>query len=184
MDGKCDSDRSHDPGGSQNIQLSHDPLRTVQAVNRFARNYFRPYIAAIENLPVTVRAPLDDKWVVLLGRDGRRVNLLRNWAEQLPVMAEAHFNSSRKHDAVVRDKILWTQVLVTSGVRDLVDRHLCVTTRHGGGIIRLQSQFQWFTKEHKEQEPAIADAQWQRIGSISHELMHFYCHKGALNKAS
>lgn len=172
--------KSHDPGGSQSIQLCHDPLRTAQAVNRFARNYFRPYIAAIENLPVTVSAPLDDKRVVLLERDfedGRRVNLLRNRSEQLSVLGEAHFNSSRKQDAAVLNEILWTQVLVTSGVRDLVDRHLRVTARHGGGIIRLQSQFQWFTKEHKQEE-AIATAQWQRIGTISHELMHFYCHKG------
>jgi Domain of unknown function (DUF4157) len=172
--------KSHDPGEFKSVELSHNPLSTAQAVNRFARNYFRPYIAAIEKLPVTVGAPLSDKRVVLLEKDfedGRRVNLLRNRAEQLPVMGEAHFNSSREQDAKVLDDILLKQVLEASGVRDLVDRHLRVTARHGRGIIRLQSQFQWFTKEHKEEE-AIANAQWQRIGTISHELMHFYCHKG------
>jgi Domain of unknown function (DUF4157) len=172
--------KSHDPGEFKSVELSHDPLSTAQAVNRFARNYFRPYIAAIEKLPVTVGAPLNDQRVVLLEKDfedGRRVNLLRNRAEQLPVMAEAHFNSSRKQDTEVLDNILRTKVLVASGVRDLVDRHLRVTARHGRGTIRLQSQFQWFTKEHNEEE-AIANAQWQRIGTISHELMHFYCHKG------
>jgi hypothetical protein len=168
---------NHDPGAATSIELSEDPLKTAKEVNRFAKNYFRPYIAAIENLPVTVGTPLAERVVRLENEfpEDLRVNLLANRAEQLPLLTKAHFNSSRERDRQLLDAILRKEVLETDGVRALVDRHLRVTPRHGRSIIRLQSSFQW-SKDHSK-EHAIAKAQWKRIGSISHELMHFYCHK-------
>jgi len=70
------------------------------------------------------------------------------------------------------------EILKKNDVKELVDRHLRVTPRagHASKHIKLQSHFQWFEEHNKQQ--ARANAQWQRIGSISHELMHFYCHHG------
>jgi len=169
--------KRHDPGKFQTVRLSQDPLEAAKAVNRFARNFFRPYIAAIENLPVTVSAPLSQRVYSLdtvQFDDDLRASLLINRAQELPVLAKAHFSSTR--DRAVLEEIV-RDLLTRPEMRELVDRHLRVTPRagHTSKRIGLQSYFQRFD-EHSERQ-AVASAQWQRIGSVSHELMHFYCHK-------
>ena len=172
--------KRHDPGYGESVQLTHDPLATAKAVHRFARDYFRPYIAAIVTLPVTLSQPIDQRLRSLDKeefKDPLRISLLFNRAQGLPLLADAHFNTARVAD----HKNLEGRValmLEKGGVRELVDRHLRVTPRtgHTQKFIALQSVFQKF-KEQKVEE-AVAAAQWQRIGSISHELMHFYCHHG------
>src|SRR6185312_13750656 len=160
--------KRHDPGKFQTVRLSQDPLEAAKAVNRFARNFFRPYIAAIENLPVTVSAPLSQRVYSLdtvQFDDDLRASLLINRAQELPVLAKAHFSSTR--DRAVLEEIV-RDLLTRPEVRELVDRHLRVTPRagHTSKRIGLQSYFQRFD-EHSERQ-AVASAQWQRIGSVSH----------------
>ena len=170
--------KAHDPGGFASIRLRRDPLGTAKAVHRFARKHFRPYIAAIETLPVTISAPLTDRVSLLEDEftDDRRVALLANRAEHLDLLTAAHYNSNRQRDEQVLEEILRDVLKRRKDVEDLVDRHLRVTPRagHTQKFVKLQRDFQR-DKAHTEKQ-ARANAQWQRVGSISHELMHFYCH--------
>lgn len=178
--------KAHDPRAYVSIRLRRDPLGTAKAVHRFARKHFRPYIAAIETLPVTISAPLADRVSLLEEEftDARRVGLLANRAEELDLLTAAHYNSNRQRDEQVLEDILGDVLKRRKDVQDLVDRHLRVTPRagHTQKFVKLQRDFQR-DKAHTEKQ-ARAHAQWQRIGSISHELMHFYCHHDFEKKSS